>query len=85
MHIKGERRCIACKQNKPQTEMLRVAKIDNNFVIDEKQKLGGRGAYVCKSKECLNFTIKKRQLNRAFKTNVGNEIYEKLGEYEQNN
>ncbi len=85
MHIKGERKCIACKQNKPQSEMLRIAKINNQFVLDKENKLGGRGAYICKTKDCISLTIKKKALNRAFKMNVGNEIYNILGEYEQNN
>ena len=84
MHIKKERRCIACRQPHPQNDMLRIAKIDGEFKLDITQKLGGRGAYVCKNKECINTTIKKKQLNRAFKTNVGAEIYTALGEYEQN-
>ncbi len=84
MHNKQERSCVACRQKKLQTEMLRIAKINGEFVLDEAQKLAGRGAYVCKTKSCLSLTIKKKQLNRAFKTNVPNEIYEKLGEYEQN-
>ncbi len=84
MHIKKERRCVLCRTNKQQNEMLRVARINNNYVLDLSQNLGGRGAYVCKCKECLSMAIKKRVFNRAFKTNVGDEIYQQLGEYEQN-
>lgn len=63
--------------------MLRVAKIDGNFVLDIKQKLGGRGAYICKNAVCLNQAIKKRALNRAFKCNLPEQIYNEIGEYEQ--
>ena len=85
MHIKKERRCVACRENKQQADMLRITHINNEFVIDETQKLGGRGAYVCKDVNCINLTIKKKLLNRAYKQNLDNEIYIKLGEYEQNN
>lgn len=85
MHIKGERRCIVCRQTKLQNQMLRIAKINDKFVIDKSNKLGGRGAYICNSPECLKQAIKKRLLNRAFKTNIDNSVYEMLGEYEQNN
>lgn len=64
--------------------MLRVAKLDGRYVIDHSHKLGGRGAYICKSEQCIKQTIKKHALNRSFKTNVGEEIYQQLGEYEQN-
>ncbi len=84
MHIKKERRCVACRTSKQQDEMLRIAKINGKFIIDEANKLGGRGAYICKNKQCLSLAIKKKALNKAFKTNVDSEIYNLLGEYEQN-
>ena len=85
MHIKQERRCVACRCSKQQYQMLRIARINNQYLIDNNQKLGGRGAYVCQDASCINLTIKKKLLNRSFKTNVDAQIYEKLGEYEQNN
>ena len=85
MHIKQNRRCVACREIRQQNEMLRIARINNEFIIDENNKLGGRGAYVCKNEICLDLTIKKKLLNRAFKSNLDVQIYERLGEYEQNN
>ena len=85
MHIKQERRCVACRENKQQNEMLRIARVNNNYLIDEKHILGGRGAYICANKKCVELTIKKRLLNKSFKSNIDIQIYEKLGEYEQNN
>ena len=85
MHIKQQRKCVACREIKQQNEMLRVAKVNDCFIIDEKQKLGGRGAYVCKNNQCISLTIKKKMLNRAFKQNIESSVYEALGDYEQNN
>ena len=85
MHIKQVRKWVACRLNKQQSEMLRIARINNQYVIDDTKKLGGRGAYVCFNNKCIELTIKKRLLNKAFKTNLDIQIYEKLGEYEQNN
>ena len=85
MHIKQERKCVACRNSKQQNEMLRIARINDQFLIDEKHNLFGRGAYVCKDPKCIELTIKKRLLNRSFKTNLDVQIYQKLGEYEQNN
>lgn len=84
MHIKYDRRCIACRETKQQSELLRVAKIDDKLYLDKDNKLDGRGAYMCKSGDCIRVVIKKRLLNKVFKMNVGNEIYDILGEYEQN-
>ena len=84
MHIKKERSCVACRNAKLQNEMLRIARVGSEYFIDEQKKLHGRGAYVCKENKCIQLTIKKRLLNRAFKSDVGMLIYQKLGEYEQN-
>ena len=84
MHVKTERRCVACRQAKLQSEMLRIVRINGEFMLDAKHKLNGRGAYICKNKDCIDLAHKKHLLNRAFKTNVGDEIYSKIGEYEQN-
>ncbi len=85
MHIKQERRCVACRKPKIQTDLLRISKIDNYFQLDVNNKLGGRGAYVCKNNECINITIKKHLLNKSFRMNVPNEIYDKLAEYDNLN
>ena len=85
MHIKQERKCVACRQSRQQKEMLRIARVNQEYMLDETNSLGGRGAYVCKDKECINLTVKKRLLNRAFKSNLDEIIYKKLGDYEQNN
>lgn len=85
MHIKQERKCVACKECKQQNQMLRVARINDEFLIDKNNKLGGRGAYVCNNTECVELAIKKRLFNRSFKSNIDIKFYEMLGNYEQNN
>ena len=78
MHIKRERRCVACRASKLQDKMLRVVRIDGEYVIDRIQKLDGRGAYVCKNADCLALAIKKRLFNRAFKANIPEDLYNQL-------
>lgn len=85
MHIKKERTCIACRTKHNQDEMLRIAKNADIVMIDVLNKLNGRGAYICKNSDCIQTTIKKKLLNRAFKTNLDSKIYDELGEYEKNN
>lgn len=85
MSIKQTRKCVACRECKMQTDLIRITRIDNEYMIDFKQKLGGRGAYICNDIKCIELTIKKKLLNRSFKSNIDNSIYEKLGDYEQNN
>ncbi len=80
---KQERRCVACRQTNNQENLIRVARVNGKFVLDKNHKLGGRGAYICKSEACINSTIKKHLLNRAFKCNVDVSVYEELKTYEQ--
>lgn len=85
MYCKQIRKCVACGHRKSQLDMIRIARVNNEYVIDKTFKIGGRGAYICGDFNCVSVTIRKKLLNKSFKTNVNNEIYEKLGEYEQNN
>ncbi len=85
MHIKTERTCVACRKKFQQNQMLRIAKSNKGVEIDINNILQGRGAYICKNNECIANVIKKKLLNRAFKTNLESTIYERLGDYEKNN
>ena len=78
MHIKRERRCVACREAKQQSELLRVAHVNDEYLIDAQHKIGGRGAYVCKNDDCINLAIKKRLFNRSFKSNISEDLYNKL-------
>lgn len=81
MHTTYERRCVACRQPKLKQEMVRISKVNNNLSIDETQKSGGRGAYVCKNLACISKVIDKKLLNKVFKTAIQDEIYSKLRGY----
>ena len=45
---------------KPKRDLLRVVKTDEGVFIDPKQKMPGRGAYICKDLECLKLAMKKK-------------------------
>ena len=74
-----ERRCIYCGQLKPKSGLIRVARLSNGeFEVDLDLSKRGRGAYICKTMECLAGIKKKRSLDRSFRTNVGTDIYSEL-------
>ena len=76
---KLDRMCISCKIRLPKAEMTRVCKTaSGDIFVDNTNKASGRGAYVCKNKECLDSVFKKRGLNRAFKGNVSEGVYLEL-------
>ena len=47
-------------------------------MIDPDGKAQGRGAYMCRNRECFAKVKKKRLFNRAFKTVVDENFYDEL-------
>lgn len=73
------RMCLGCKEMKPKKELIRVVKNNEGEInIDLVGKKPGRGAYICKSIECLDNAIKAKRLEKAFETTIDVEIYDKL-------
>lgn len=73
------RQCIGCGEMKSKKEMMRVLKTpEDEIVLDVTGKKNGRGAYLCKSGECLSKARKNRGLERSFKMSIPNEVYDNL-------
>ena len=73
--------CIVCREHSDKKELLRIVKNkEGQIFVDKQGKANGRGAYICKSKECLNKLKKSRGLNRAFKCEVSDDVYNMIGE-----
>ena len=70
------RMCVVCRQMKPKTELLRIAKKDGGFSVDVSGKLPGRGAYICKGNDCREKFKKQRSFERAFKGAFPQEVKE---------
>ncbi len=81
--MKETRTCVACRKTNDKSNLIRVVKNDNGIFIEEDEKIFGRGAYVCKDKNCIDLAIKKRLFNKSFRTNIDISFYEKLEEYGQ--
>ena len=73
--------CIVCRGQSDKKTLLRIVKNKNGEIfVDQTGKANGRGAYVCKEKACFEKLCKQKALNRAFKCDVPQEVYEKIGE-----
>lgn len=73
------RTCIACREMKPKAELMRiVCNKQGEIFFDSTSKQNGRGAYICRSAECIEKARKSSALSRAFETKIENEIYDKL-------
>lgn len=74
------RMCVACKESKPKKDLIRIVKNEETFLIDKTGKLNGRGSYICNNEECINILLKRKILNKVFKINISQDIYDKLKE-----
>lgn len=73
------RSCIVCRAQKDKSALVRlVRKSDGTVSVDMTGKEPGRGAYVCAEGSCKADLVKKRVLNKVFKQQVPQEVYESL-------
>ena len=75
------RQCVGCREMKNKKEMIRVVRTpEGETCIDPSGKKNGRGAYLCRSPECLAKAFKAHSLERSLKASLEPEIFEKLKE-----
>lgn len=73
------RMCTGCMEMKPKKELIRVVKNkEGEISLDLIGKKPGRGAYVCKSTDCLEKAFKTKRLSRNLETTISQEIYDDL-------
>ena len=76
------RTCVACREESPKRALIRVVRSpEGACVLDERGKLPGRGAYLCARRECIEKARKTKALERALKTEIPNDLYDRLAEY----
>ena len=77
-----ERTCIACRQVKAKRDLIRIVKTkDEGIVIDANGKKPGRGAYLCKTKECWENGLKGNRLEYVMRTILTPQDRQRLEEY----
>ena len=83
------RMCLGCNEMKPKKELIRVVKSpEGDISLDFKGKAAGRGAYICRSTECLEKARKARRFEKSFSCRIEESVYEvmmdELGKEPQN-
>jgi predicted RNA-binding protein YlxR (DUF448 family) len=69
------RQCLGCREMKPKRELIRVVRSPEGAVsLDFRGKLPGRGAYLCRSADCLKRAVKSKALTRALGVPIPDEI-----------
>lgn len=73
------RKCVGCGEMIGKKGAVRIVRDkDGNISVDPTGKKSGRGAYICKDKNCLEIAQKGRKLERSFKRQIPAEIYESI-------
>lgn len=73
------RKCAVCGEQKAKTELIRVVRTpDGDVVLDRIGKQNGRGAYMCRSTECLKKAKKSGRLSSSLGVALSEEIYDEL-------
>ncbi|GAA0124279.1 MULTISPECIES: YlxR family protein [Clostridium] len=76
-----QRMCTGCMEMKDKKQLIRVVRNkDGEISIDMTGKKPGRGAYICKSIDCLEKAIKAKRLERNLEVNIDEEVFIKLKE-----
>ena len=74
-----QRMCIACREMRDKRELIRIVRSpEGEISLDFTGRKNGRGAYVCKNRDCILKCRKSNALSRAFSTQVDAEVYDKL-------
>lgn len=75
------RMCVGCREMKEKRSLLRIVKSPEGAIsFDRVGKAPGRGAYICRSKDCLEKAVRQRQLERALETKIEQTVFSQLME-----
>lgn len=73
------RKCVGCQEMKEKKSLIRVVKTaEGDIILDDTGKKNGRGAYICKSLECLKKAKKTKALERSLGVSVSEQVYEEF-------
>ena len=68
---------LGCGEMKPKKDLIRVVKSpEGEISLDFKGKAAGRGAYICRSTDCLEKARKARRFEKSFSCKIEESVYE---------
>lgn len=77
-----ERQCIGCGRRGAQAEFLRLtldrAASPLRVVVARGKEHGGRGAYLCRRRSCLDRALQRKAFQRAFRVSVVPDVDEMI-------
>jgi predicted RNA-binding protein YlxR (DUF448 family) len=77
-----QRTCVACRASRPKRELVRVVRTpDGAVMVDDTGRRSGRGAYLCRQRDCWETALARRRLEHALKVTLTAETQVQLREY----
>lgn len=73
-----ERTCAVCRKKASKDQFIKIVRAGGEIKIDREQKINGRGMYICKDGDCIVKAVKTKAVNRVFKKEIPETIYEEL-------
>ena len=74
-----QRMCVVCRERKGKSELIRIVyNAEKEISVDLTGKKPGRGAYICRKKECLEQAVKSNRLERGLHAKVEKEVFDSL-------
>jgi len=75
------RKCLGCEERFPKKELIRIVKDKKgNIILDKTGKANGRGAYICNNSECFEKAYKNKKIEKTFRSQIPENIYEIIKE-----
>ncbi|MCQ4043663.1 YlxR family protein [Streptantibioticus rubrisoli] len=63
-----ERTCMGCRKRAAKNDLLRIAVVEDECVLDPRGTLPGRGAYLHPDMACYDLAVRRRAFPRAFRS-----------------
>ena len=77
-----QRTCVACRTTGAKRGLVRVVRTpEGQVIVDETGKKSGRGAYLCRARDCWDTALKRKALEYALKVPVTTEDKQGLQDY----
>ena len=74
-----QRTCIACRRVAGKRELIRlVCDASGGIEVDASGRAAGRGAYLCRRRECWEMGLRGGRLERTLRTTLGEENRRRL-------
>jgi predicted RNA-binding protein YlxR (DUF448 family) len=77
-----QRTCVACRQPQAKRDLIRLVRTPDGAVeFDATGKKAGRGAYLCRYRQCWDAGLGRRALDHALKMQINQENRDALAKF----